>query len=395
MSRVGCVFGGRSVEHEVSVITAQQAMAALSPQHRAVPVYIAKDGRWFSGDPLSRLERFRDLDALLSECTQVTPVMDPTRHGLALLPLGEPKRGLFGRGSAELIEVDVVMPLMHGGLGEDGTLQGLLEMAGVAYTGSDVTASAVAMDKRLTKTALRAAGVPVLDDVCVSRQRWRQERAPALAEAQALAPFPLYVKPVTLGSSIGVSRVLDEAELEAGIEAALTYDQRCLVEAAQEGIVEINCGVLGGATSARASALEQPTKRGLLSYDDKYRSKGAKGAGSAGMKSAQRLVPAPLEAQLSSRVTAAALAAFAAVGAEGVARVDTMVRPDTGSVIVNEVNALPGSLASYLFEAAGLPFPALLDELIELALRRQSRRAETTLVFDRWMLGGGGPKSSA
>lgn len=394
MSRVGCVFGGRSVEHEVSVITAQQAMAAMPPDHRSVPVYVAKDGRWFTGDALTRLERFQDVPALLGECTPVTPVIDPTRPGLGLAPLGEPKRGLFSRGTGTPIELDVVMPLMHGNFGEDGTLQGLLELAGVPYTGSDVAASAVTMDKRLTKTVLRAAGVPVLDDACISREQWRGQRAEALARAQEISPFPLYVKPVSLGSSIGVSRVAGVAELEAGIDAALAYDLRCLVEPAQEGIVEINCAVLGDVTGARASVLEQPTKRGLLSYDDKYRSAGGKGAKSSGMKSAQRLVPAPLDEQLSARATAAALAAFAAVGAAGVARIDMMVHADSGSVIVNEVNALPGSLAGYLFEAAGLPFPELLGELIELAHRRHSRRAETTLVFERWMLGGGGPKTS-
>src|ERR1700676_3660545 len=195
------------------------------------------------------------------------------------------------------------MPLVHGTFGEDGTLQGLLDMAGIPYTGSDVAASAVAMDKRLAKTVLRGAGLPVLDDVVVERERWRQIADEALRTAEALAPYPLYVKPVSLGSSIGVSRVTSREELRDAIDTALVYDSRCIVEAAQEQIVEINCAVLGDGAGARASLLEQPTKRGLLSYDDKCRSKGGKAATSSGMKSAQRLIPAPLPAALSERIT--------------------------------------------------------------------------------------------
>ncbi len=173
------------------------------------------------------------------------------------------------------------------------------------------------------------------------------------------------------------------AELNGALEVALTYDQRCIVEAAQEGIVEINCAVLGDESGARASLLEQPTKRGLLSYDDKYRSKGGKAAASSGMKSAQRLIPAPLDAALAERITQAALAAFAAVGAAGVARIDLMVDAATDTIIVNEINPIPGSLSFYLFEPAGTSFTALLDELIEIAQRRHARRAASTAVFEQ------------
>jgi D-alanine-D-alanine ligase len=283
------------------------------------------------------------------------------------------------------------MPLVHGGRGEDGTIQGLFEMAGVPYTGSGVAASAVAMDKRLAKTVLRGAGLPVLDDVLVERERWRAEPDAALRAVEQAATFPLFVKPVTLGSSIGVSRADDPVQLRDAIDVALTYDERCIVEVAQEGIVEINCAVLGEGSQLRASLLEQPTATGLLSYDDKYRSKGGK---SAGMKSAARLIPAPLDDALAARVRDAALAAFAAVGASGVARVDLMVDVSAGSFVVNEVNPIPGSLSFYLFEPDGLSFTALLDELIAIALRRDARRRESTAVFDRWMLDGGGAKTA-
>lgn len=395
MTTVACIFGSRSVEHEVSVITAQQAMAALAPHHRGVPVYVAKDGRWYTGDALTDLRRFGDVQGLLADCTVVTPVIDPSRPGMTLLPVATPRRGRFGRGTDDAVDIDVAMPLVHGNLGEDGTLQGLLEMAGVPYTGSGVAASATAMDKRLAKTVLRAAGLPVLDDVCIDREQWRADAGAVVERAESFAPYPLYVKPVNLGSSIGVARAADRTELNVAVEVALTYDQRCIVEAAQEGIVEINCAVLGDESGARASLLEQPTKRGLLSYDDKYRSKGGKvAAPSSGMKSAQRLIPAPLDAALAERITQAALDSFAAVGAAGVARIDLMVDAATDTLIVNEINPIPGSLAFYLFEPAGTSFTALLDELIEIAQRRHARRAASTAVFEHWMLGGG-PKSSA
>jgi D-alanine-D-alanine ligase len=396
MSVIGVIFGSRSVEHEVSVITAQQAMAALSPGHRPVPVYIAKDGRWFTGDALGNLGRFADVDTLLSECTAVTPVIDPPRAALLLSPVSGSRRGLFRRGGGEGLDIEVAMPLVHGSFGEDGTLQGLLEMAAIPYTGSGVTASAVAMDKRLAKTVLRAAGLPVLEDVVIERESWRSTPGDSVGAAESLGPYPLYVKPVSLGSSIGVSRAADAPELREAVDVALTYDRRCIVEPAQEGIVEVNCAVIGDGRDARTSLLEQPTKSGLLSYDDKYRGGASKSpaAKSAGMKSAQRIIPAPLPESLATRLHEAALSSFAAVGASGVARVDFMVDTAAQSFVVNEVNPIPGSLAYYLFEPAGLSFTALLDELIDIARRRHGRHLDSTVVFERWMLGGGGPKTA-
>ena len=393
MSRVGVVFGSRSVEHEVSVITAQQVMAALPPAHTAVPIYIAKDGRWWTGTALRELSRFGDVDALLRDCTQVQPVLDAVAGTLGLFPAGGERRALFGRGpAAATLSADVAMPLVHGSFGEDGTLQGLLEMGNVPYTGSGVAASAVAMDKRLAKSVLRPAGLPVLDDVEVRRDEWRHDAVAAVRRAEGLAPYPLFVKPVTLGSSIGVSRAADDGQLRDALELALTFDDRCLVEAAQDGIVEVNCAVIGDGADARPSLLEQPASGGVLTYDDKYRAKSGK---SAGMKSARRLIPAPLDGGLTERLQAAAVSAFAAVGAAGVARVDLMVRPDSGDFVVNEVNPIPGSLAFYLFEPAGVSFGALLDEMIAIAMRRSERRRGSTLTFDRWMLEGGPAKSPA
>lgn len=396
MTVVACIFGSRSVEHEVSVITAQQAMAALSAGHEVLPVYIAKDGRWFTGAPLRDLQRFAQVDALLPECTVVTPLIDPRTPGLVLQAV-EPARGsVFARRGAERWRADVAMPLCHGGFGEDGTLQGLLEMCGVAFTGSGVAASALAMDKRLTKICLRAAGLPVLDDVVASRERWRTAPQQVLAEVEELSPYPLVVKPLSLGSSIGVSRAENREQLTTAVGVALTYDERCLVEAAQDSAVEINCAVLGEDGDVRASLLEEVPRQGLLSYDDKYRSAAppAKGGGAgAGLKGARREVPARLDAILTATLRQDACRAFGAVGAAGVARIDMLVDAPKGTHVVNEINPLPGSLSFYLFEPDGLPFPALLDRLLEIAARGRERRRATTAVFDRWMLSGPAAKS--
>ena len=387
--RVACIFGSRSVEHEVSVITAQQAMAALAASHTPVAVYITKDGRWFTGDALRDLAAFRDIERLLASCTQVTPLIDPHTPGLQLQPVAGARRGVFGRGGGDTVTADVAMPLVHGNLGEDGTLQGLLEMAGVAYTGSDVGACAVAMDKGRAKLAFAAAGLPTLADVVVSRAAWDADASACVARVRTLGGASWFVKPMTLGSSIGVSHAQSDAELRDAVSLALTYDDRCLAEVAQQAIVEVNCAVLGDGDDLRVSLLEQPVASGLLSYDDKYRG----GGGTKGMKSARRLIPAPVADDVTARIGDAARTAFRAVGASGVARVDVMLDSAAGTFTVNEINVLPGSLSFYLFEPAGLSFTTLLDELIAIAQRRHAARARVTRAFDTWMLDSPGGKA--
>jgi D-alanine-D-alanine ligase len=204
----------------------------------------------------------------------------------------------------------------------------------------------------------------------------------------------MYVKPRSLGSSIGVARAENGAQLEAAFETAFTYDSRCIVEAAQDGIVEINCAALGRGDDVRVSVCEQPVSGGLLSYADKYLSKtGADKAGNAGpmqagMKGAKRLIPAPISDALAERIRGAAVAAFKAIGAEGVVRVDFLVDIDRDRVIVNEVNTVPGSLSFYLWEPAGLTFPDLLTTLLDLARQRHEEKAQTSFSIDSWLLRG-------
>ena len=388
MTTVGVFFGGRSVEHEVSVITALQAMNAMdAPQLTPVPVYIGKNGAWYTGTELMAIESYRDIDRLTGKATRVTLRPDPEARG-ALQPV-EARRGLLGGGSRPAAQLDVALPLVHGTGGEDGTLQGLFELNDLAYCGSGVAAAALSMDKRLAKAAFRAAGLLALDDVLVTRDAWSGDTDAVITRIERQVGYPAYVKPLSLGSSIGVSRVETREQLRDGIDLALAYDTRCLVEASQEHIVEINCAVLGRTDELRASACEQTKGGGLLTYEDKYLSKGAKGgavAFSSGKAASTRIVPAPLSDAMTRRVQETAIAAFRAIGAEGVARVDFLVRGD--EIIVNEINTVPGSLAFHLWEPVGLSLTDVISRLVELALERHAARASTAYSIDTWLLTG-------
>lgn len=390
MTSVGVFFGGRSVEHEVSVLTALQVMAALPPAYAPTPVYIAKSGAWYTGDALRDLERYRDLRRLLSEATRVILRPEPDAKG-ELLEVGG-RRGLFTGAARAVTRIDVALPLVHGTHGEDGTLAALFELCDLPYAGCGVAAAAVSMDKRLAKAVLRAAGLRVLDDVPIRREAWRESAESVVREIVAKFPFPVYVKPLSLGSSIGVSRVTRLEQMRDAVELALTYDTRCLVEPAQERSVEINCAVLGRGADLRASVCEQPKAAGLLTYADKYLAKGgAKGGGAAapgGAKTAERIIPAPLAERLTRRIQEMAMAAFRAIGAEGVARVDFLVRPDADEIIVNEINTVPGSLSFYLWEPAGLLFPELVTLLIEMGRARHQEKVRTQYSIDTWLLTG-------
>ena len=382
MTRVGVVFGGRSVEHEVSVLTAMQVMAAFPDGLTAVPVYIDKEGRWYTGDRLRTVDAYRDVRALTQSATRVTLRPEPGGPGALLIP--EARRGLLG-GARDSLRVDVVMPLVHGTHGEDGTLQGLFELCDVPYTGSGVAAAAVSMDKRLAKAAFRAVGLAVVDDAPVMRDAWHADAAAVMAAVERRFAYPMYVKPVSLGSSIGVSRVESQGALRDALELALAYDWRCIVEPSQEGVVEVNCAVLGRGDALRASACEQPKPGGLLTYEDKYLSKSAKGGGKS---ASTRVIPAPLSDTMTARVQEAAVDAFRAIGAEGVARVDFLLRPERDEILVNEINTVPGSLAFYLWEPLGLRFDQLVAQLVTLAQQRYDDKMRTTYSIDTWLLTG-------
>jgi D-alanine-D-alanine ligase len=263
-------------------------------------------------------------------------------------------------------------------------VQGLFELADVPYVGAGVAASAISMDKALTKVMCRGVGIPVLDWIVLSRAEWGQDAAGIVTRIENAFAYPVIVKPVCLGSSIGVKRCHDHATLRQAIAAALVLDDRVLIEPALTDFIEINCAVMG--PPERASVCEQPvTHEAILSFDAKYK-RGGKGAKHArqpgGMAALERIIPAPISAELAQRVQRFATQVFRVMGAAGTARIDFLYQSDRNALYLNEVNSIPGSLAFYLWEATGLPFDALVDGLIAIALQRHQERAQTQFSFE-------------
>jgi D-alanine-D-alanine ligase len=374
---VGVAFGGRSVEHDVSIITGLQALGVLEERYSPVPIYIARSGRWYTGDALRELSVYQQDGG------------DPDAQEIHLdLHNGRLLRAAAGgllrsRRSPEPIELDVVVLATHGTQGEDGCLQGALELARLPYVGPPVGAAAAAMDKVTTKAILAQAGLPALEHVALRREQWDVDRTGVLARARASFDLPLYAKPASLGSSVGVSRCGSDAELADALELGFELDRVCLVEPAVEGGIEVNCAVIGRPGAApRASVCEQPVAaESFLSFEDKYMS----GGKSEGMKGARRLIPAPLPDALTAQVKELAERAFTAFGCAGVTRVDFLVDADR-QVYVNELNTIPGSFSFYLWEPAGLPFAELMDDLIDLALAHHREELRTTTVFSTNLL---------
>jgi D-alanine-D-alanine ligase len=383
--RVGVAFGGRSVEHDVSIITGLQAVAALSERHRPVPIYIARSGRWYTGQALKDLAVYQR-DGGDPQAEEIAFDL----HGGRLLRRSESGSLLRGRRAPEPIELDAIVLATHGTQGEDGCLQGALELAQLPYVGPPVGAAAAAMDKATTKAVLAQAGLPALPHLALRREQWDADRDGCRQRAREAFDFPLYVKPASLGSSVGVSRCEDDAALAGALELAFELDRVCLIEPAAQGGIEVNCAVIGRpGAPPRASVCEQPVaSEGPLSFEDKYMRSGK----AEGSKSAQRLIPAPISDELTGRVRALACAAFAAFGCAGVTRVDFLIDAQE-RVFVNELNTIPGSFSFYLWEPAGLPFAELMDELLELALSDHREKQRTTTVFDTNLLAlraGGG-----
>ncbi len=375
--RVGVAFGGRSVEHDVSIITGLQALSVLEERHAPIPIYIARSGRWYTGEALRELSVYQQ-DGGDPQAEEINFDL----HNGRLLRAGGAgsllrSRRSGGRGN-QSIELDAVVLATHGTQGEDGCLQGALELAQLPYVGPPVGAAAAAMDKLTTKALLAQAGLPALACLALRREEWDLDKNGCLARACEAFDFPVYLKPASLGSSVGVSRCSSEAELAGALELGFELDRTCLLEPSVEGGIEVNCSVIGRpGVEPRASVCEQPiAAEDFLSFEDKYLS----GAKSSGMKGAQRLIPAPLPDALTAQVQDLAKRAFTAFGCAGVTRVDFLI-DSTERVYVNELNTIPGSFSFYLWEPAGLPFAQLMDDLIDLAVHDHREKLRTTTVF--------------
>lgn len=390
---IAVIFGGRSVEHDVSIVTASQIMRALDgDRHEIAPVYVSRAGRWFGGEPLLQLANF---DGDVTAHAAVYPVLlspGAQHHGLLLQPLA----GRWRKSSLQ--RIDVVFPALHGTHGEDGTLQGLLELADIPYAGCRTLGSALANDKISARALLQQQDIPLLPALAVQRSEWLTQPDKVLARIMDALPWPLFIKPATTGSSIGIGRADNEQLLRASIDVAAHFDRRILIEQGLTGHVEINCSVLGNSPHLRASALEQPLSWDeFLTYEEKYLH------GPEGMKDAGRIIPAPVTAALTQRIQQLALRAFRAIDGHGIARVDFFVKPEQEAVWLGEINTMPGSLAAWLWQESGLSFTALVEELIDLARaahaekRRNSydyRSELISLTRQRGVKGAKGRKSA-
>ena len=380
MYNIGVIYGSRTCEHDVSIISALQAAQALNKQKYTVTyIYIGREGNWYTGEALADIKFYERFDP--AKVTRVIPAGENDK--LVLYHLPEKKKLFGGAGAERVATLDVVMPVLHGLNGEDGTLQGMLELFNVPYTSAGVMGSAVGMDKITMKLLFKGCGFPVVEGVWFDRGRWSRERDGVMDECEDRLGFPLIVKPANLGSSIGINIAHDRNQLEDAIETAAAYDHRILVEKAVSPLREVNCSVLGYGDHVETSELEMPvTQEEFLTFRGKYM-RNAKGAG--GMASQVRIIPAPISEQAAQTVRDLAVRAFRAMDLKGVVRIDFILDEDE-NVFINEANTIPGSLAFYLWEPKGVTFSALLDGMVECAFSAWADRKASVFSHDSTLL---------
>lgn len=385
--RVAVIFGGKSVEHEISIISALQAYNAIDTEkYDVIPLYITKSGDFYTGEKLRYMQSFKNIDDALAQSVRVVPVKEKNRAVLIKYPPNRLK-------SSEVDYFDIAVPVVHGTNVEDGTLQGLLEYLDVPYACPDVTSSATGMDKWLCKGLLMAENLPVVKGVQVHRSRFFENQDAALDFVSQSISYPIIVKPANLGSSIGISRAKNREELMSAMENAFTFANRVLCEIAVPNLREINCSVLGDSDEALASVCEEPLNAtDILTFQDKYTSSGS---GSKGMQSTKRKLPAEITKEQTDKIQELAVKAFKAIGLSGVCRIDFLLNNETGEIFINEPNTIPGSLSFYLWEASGVDFTSLMNKLINLALKKHREKSSTVYSFSSNVLSAqGGSKGS-
>lgn len=381
---VAVLFGGKSVEHEVSVISALQAMQNMNKdKYQLYPVYITKKNELYYGEDLDKIEEYKNIPRLLEKSTKINIVTDGDKT--YLLPQ---QQKLFSK-QKPIAVIDVAFPIVHGTNVEDGALQGFIKTLNLPFVGCDVLASAICMDKYAMKVMLRDAGFPVLDGLCFTVTDYKNSDV-IIEKTEKKFGYPVVVKPVNLGSSVGISKADNKAEFEDALELAFTFADKILVEPAVVNLKEINCSVVGDYMEAEASELEEPVSADkILSYKDKYLDGGKKTGGSKGMTSLKRKIPADIPAETATEIKKIAVEAFKYLDCNGVVRIDYLMNSKTGEFWINEFNTIPGSLAFYLWEPLGIKYSELLDRLISLALKRQRNREEITYSFDTNILSSG------
>lgn len=384
-TNIAVFFGCRSVEHEVSIISAVQAMHAINrDKYDVTPVYVAKDGSMYTGKNLFEIENYRDLSELLKPAKRVTFIKQKDAVLMHYLDQKKFKK-------TPDVAIDLAFPIVHGTNCEDGTMAGFFEFLGLPYISCDIISAAVGMNKAVFKDVLKAAGLPVLDCIKFTAREYTLNKENITNKIKAEIGFPLIVKPVNLGSSVGITKVNSEEELDEAIRLGISFSDTILVEKAITSLREINCSVLGDSDECEASVPEEPFMNDeILSYEDKYLGGGkSKSQGpSKGMASLGRKIPADISEEMSQEIRDISCKIFKAIGASGVVRIDFLLDVDNNKIYANEINTIPGSLAFYLWEATGLKYTDMIDRLVEIAFRRQRNRDNLTFTIETNILSG-------
>ncbi len=383
--RVGVLYGGKTTEHEVSIITAVQAMKNLDEEkYDIIPIYFTKENEIYTGAPLKEMDVYKDYDLLKRYCKNVVCY---NKDGVLAL---QNKKGLFKK---IVEEVDIVIPCVHGYNMEDGNIQGLLEIFGVPYTGSDIYGCTVGQDKVFQKQILQAEGIPVTKYMWFYDNEYLEDEEKIIKEAEKIK-YPLIVKPARQGSSIGIKIAKDKEELKEAILDAINYDEKILIEEVIQNMTELNCSVLGSSSYSEASVIEQVMGNDeFLSFNDKYIGssckKGAKKvSASKGMASANRIIPADIPEKLTEEIKETSKKAFRALGSSGVVRIDYLYDKKNKKYYINELNTIPGSLSFYLWTPLNKEYDELLDDMINIAVKRFKNNNKKTTIFESNILEG-------
>lgn len=384
--KVGVIFGGETVEHEVSIITALQAIEHINKdKYDIVPIYISKDRIWYTSPMLTDIEVYKDFNELKRYAKQV--VLTKIKDKFYL----QKTNGLFRK---NVTDIDIAFPIVHGNNVEDGTLQGYLDSVGIPYVGSKVLGSALGQDKVIMKQVFKDMGLPIVDYTWFFDSEYADDCEKIFANVKKLG-YPVIVKPATLGSSVGITYVKEEKDLANAIEEAMKYDIKIVVEKAVKNLVEVNCSVLGNYSYQETSVIEEVTSdEEFLTFADKYigGSKGKLKGPSKGMASASRIIPARISKELEEKIKETSKQAFKALNLGGVCRIDYLIDKKTNKYYINEPNTIPGSLSFYLWDKAGKRYEDLLDEMITLSIKDYKNRSKKVYSFESNILSNLGVK---